>query len=155
MGQHVTTDRRRVPDRRTRTLRALVHGNVRPRRHGPRRAGDASLAAVDWHHPQWLAVALLILLLSCADAVLTLTLLELGAYEANPFMAPLVGGAGWGFPATKMALTGIGVILLTMLARIRAFGRIPVSAVLYAILAGYVALIMYELWLLERLMLES
>ena len=36
---------------------------------------------------------MLIVLLSCVDAALTLTLLEHGAYEVNPFMAPIVGGS--------------------------------------------------------------
>ena len=44
----------------------------------------------------------------------------------------------------KIGLTAGGVLLLTQLARIRAFGRIPVGMFLYAVLAIYVALICYE-----------
>ena len=145
------SERRGVPERRTRTLHALLHGSIRPRRRGPRRDSDVSLAAVDWHDAQWLAVALLILVLSCADGFLTLMLMNHGAYEANPVMAPLVAGTGFSFAVAKISLTAVGVVVLTLLARLRAFGRVPVSSLLYGILAGYAVLILYELWLLERL----
>jgi len=43
------------------------------------------------------------------------------------------------------------VLLLTQLARIRAFGYIPVGVFLYLVLGIYGALILYELNLLEVL----
>ena len=55
------------------------------------------------------------------------------------------------FAAWKMALTSGGVVLLILLARMRAFGRVPVALILYGVLFGYVALVGYELWLLEHL----
>lgn len=122
------------------------------RRRGPRRHGDAGLAHVDWHHPRWLAVALLVLLLSTADALLTLELLHLGAYEANPLMRPFTSGEGLGFAAVKIGLTGGGVILLTLLAHARAFGsRLPVGALLYGTLIAYGVLVAYEFQLLGKL----
>jgi hypothetical protein len=85
-------------DRRSRVLRGLLYGSWRPRRRGPRRAGEGSVTAVDWHHPQWLAVAMLIVLCSCVDAFLTLALVGHDvAEEGNPLMAPLVGGNGMTF----------------------------------------------------------
>src|SRR5256885_6013893 len=84
---------RRRTDRRMHVLRALLHGSFRPRRREPRRADERALSAVDWHHPQWLAIAILIVVFSCSDALLTLMLLDDGAYEANPMMAPLVAGS--------------------------------------------------------------
>jgi len=130
-------------------MRALWYGNLHPRRRGPRRAGDRAVSDVDWHHAQWLAIALLIVLFSCSDAFLTVVLVEHGALEINPLMAPLVGGSAAAFTGVKIALTGAGVLLLTQLARIRAFGRIPVGALLYLVLALYVALLVYELHLLD------
>jgi len=147
--------RYRAADRRRHTVRALLHGSLRPRRLAPRRLDDVNIAAVDWHDARWLAVSLTILLFSCADAMLTLMLLERGAYEANPFMAPLVEGSALAFAIVKVALTGAGVIVLTMLARLRAFGRMRIGAMLYATLIAYAALLFYELWLLERLMVAG
>ncbi|MGE0583132.1 MAG: DUF5658 family protein [Steroidobacteraceae bacterium] len=138
-------------DRRQRTLHGLFAGSGNSRRQGPRRHDDRALAAVDRHHPQWLAVALLILLLSCADAFLTLTLLQHGAEEVNPLMAPLVTGSGHAFAFWKLLLTASGVIVLTILVRIRAFGTFPAGFILYAAAAGYAALVGYELWLLDRI----
>jgi len=65
----------RRTDRRTQVLRALLHGSFRPRRRAPRRADESGLSAVDWHDPQWLAIAILIVVFSCTDALLTLVLL--------------------------------------------------------------------------------
>jgi hypothetical protein len=143
------TDRRRT-ERRTRLLRSLLYGSLRPRRRGPRRLDERSLSAVDWHHPQWLAISMLIVIGSCTDALLTLILVERGeAVEVNPFMAPLVGGSGLAFALVKVLLTAAGVVLLTQLARMRAFGRVPVGTFLYVVLAIYGALIAYELNLLN------
>ena len=96
---------------------------------------------------------MLILLLCTTDALLTLTLLNLGAQEINPFMKPLVTGSGPAFAIWKMGLTSGGVIMLTILARLRAFGVVPIGALLYVVLALYVVLVAYELWLLEQLLM--
>jgi hypothetical protein len=143
-------NRRHGPDRRKSTLSALIFGSRTPRRRGPRRRGDVSVSGVDWHHPQWLGVATLILLLSCADAFLTLTLIDQGAYEINPLMASLIGESALAFTVVKIGLTASGVVLLTLLARMRAFRHIPVSFMLYAVLIGYGLLIAYEMRLLEE-----
>jgi Domain of unknown function (DUF5658) len=143
------TAERRRDDRRQQGLRALVHGSFRPRRRAPRRADERALSAVDWHHPQWLLIAILIVLLSSADALLTLMLIERGAYELNPLMAPLVGGSARTFALVKVGLTASGVVLLTQIARMRAFGRVPVGVLLYTLLAVYATLIAYEFSLLN------
>jgi hypothetical protein len=142
-------DRRNAPDRRRRTLYSLVYGSFNPRRRGPRRTDARSLRDLDWHQPQWLAVAMLIVVLSCVDAALTLTLISHGAYEVNPIMAPIVGGSVLVFTLIKVGLTAGGVVLLTLAARMRAFDKIPVSFLLYAVLIGYGTLVVYELRLLE------
>lgn len=144
-------DRRDGPDRRRNLFRALWVGSLRPRRRSARRLYGHGVTSVDWHHPQWLAVGLLILLLSCADAFLTLTLINLGANEANPVMGPLVVEDGRSFALWKLALTALGVTVLIVLARARAFGWLPVGLILYAVLMLYICLIGYELWLLEQL----
>ncbi len=144
-------ERRRGPDRRTRVARALVYGAFKPRRLGPRRLGEQTLGAIDWYHPWWLAIAPIIRALCASDAVLTVVLISRGAYEVNPLLAPLIGGSGALFVAVKVGLTGVGVVLLTLLSRVKAFGRLPVALLLYAVLVGYAVLIAYELRLLAQL----
>jgi hypothetical protein len=140
---------RRRAERRQHVWRALLLGSFYARRRRPRRAAEQAIAAVDWHHPQWLATAILILGLSCADALLTLALLERGASEANPLMRPLVLGSALPFTVVKVGITAGGVVLLTLLASIRVFGRLQAGVLLYALLAGYGALILYEFRLLD------
>jgi hypothetical protein len=143
---------RRRGERRSQLLRSLIYGSLRPRRRGPRRLNEEISSAVDWHHPQWLAISMLIVIGSGTDALLTLVLIEHGvAVEANPVMAPLVGHSALAFALTKVLLTAAGVVLLVKVARMRAFGRIPVGAFLYLVLAIYGALIAYEITLLNMI----
>jgi hypothetical protein len=149
----VAPERRSAPDRRKRILYSLIYGSFNPRRRRARRIDARSLRDLDWHPPHWLAVAILITILSCVDAALTLSLIAHGAYEVNPFMAPIVGGSPLVFTLVKVGLTAGGVVLLTLAARMRAFGKIPVSFLLYAVLLGYGTLVVYELRLLEETLL--
>jgi hypothetical protein len=142
---------RRCADRRRNVLRALVLGSFRRRRHGPRRAGEHTVSAVDWHHPRWLAVAIFIVLFSAGDAILTLALINRGASEANPLMAPLVAGSAATFALVKIGLTAGSVIVLTQVASTRAFGRVPVGTLLYVALGLYGGLLVYEVRLLSVL----
>lgn len=141
-------ERRCGRDRRTPSLQAVIIGHFNPRRRGPRRARDGGIATTDWYETRWMVVAVTILLLSISDAVLTLTLISHGALEENPMMAPLVEGSVGGFAAVKLGLTAIGVMLLLAFARVRAFGRLPVGALLYVVLTVYAVLVAYELRLL-------
>ena len=109
----IPTDRRRTPERRQRTLWAVLYGSFNPRRRSARRAGGLRLGGVDWHEPRWLAVAILIILFSTTDAFLTLRLIDHGAYEVNPIMRHLVGSSASLFAVTKIGLTIVGVVLLT------------------------------------------
>jgi hypothetical protein len=147
-------ERRYGPDRRKQIFRALLIGSFRPRRRGPRRSGEAGFASTDWYHSRWLTASVLILLLCVADALLTLTLLAHGALEVNPLMAWLLTTDPLAFATIKFALTGAGVVFLTAAARVRAFGHLPVGAILYAVLIGYAVLVAYELFLLQTLVLD-
>lgn len=138
-----------APERRQSVLGGLWRSSFARRRHGPRRGTDRHLVMTDWYEAHWLAVALTILILSCADALLTLELVSRGAEEINPLMAPLVQGSGHGFAFWKLGLTSMGVVVLTMLARLRILGGIAVGSVLYMVLIGFLVLIGYELALLR------
>jgi hypothetical protein len=91
---------------------------------------------------------LTILLLSVADAFLTLTLIMAGATEANPFLAFILRDYPELFAVVKMGLTGTGVLVLVAVARSRLFRIVPVETVLQGLFVAYVALIAYEWWLL-------
>jgi hypothetical protein len=147
------TERRIHGERRRSVFRSLWHGNFARRRVAPRRSAERHAAVTDWFHPQWLAVGVAVLLLSLADALLTLTLISHGAVEVNPFMAPLVRGSGHSFAFWKIGLTALGVVVLILLARLRIRGR-GVGNVLYGALAVYIVLVAYELYLLRNIPLD-
>jgi len=92
-----------------------------------------------------------ILALSATDALLTLMLIQHGASESNPVMAAFLNRYPEWFVDVKIGLTAVGVLLLTMLAKVRAFGRLPVGMLLYVVLAGYAVLVGYEVWLLRTI----
>jgi hypothetical protein len=148
-----------IPERRTRierrrsVLHALWHGNFSRRRLAPRRSAERHVVVTDWFHPQWLALSIGILLLCFLDAILTLTLVSHGASEVNPVMEPLVKGSVRSFGYWKIGLTAMGVIMVTLLARLRFWGR-AVGTVLYVVLFGYLALVGYELFLLRNIPLD-
>ncbi len=107
---------------------------------------------IDWHEPYLLFLSVTILLLSVVDAFLTLTLLTIGATEANPIMAFVLRHHPQLFALTKMAFTSIGVLVLVAVARARVFRVMKVGAVLQGLFVGYVALIAYEWWLLRMIL---
>ena len=144
-------ERRTGPDRRTNTFRALLIGAWQARRRGLRRAEAATLGAVDWHAPRWFAAALIVLLLSFMDTVLTLVLVGHGAVEINPLMQPLGLGGGRSFAFFKLALTAGAVTILVVLARVPVFGRLLAGPVLTGTALLYMVLVGYELWLLDGL----
>ena len=130
------------------TLRSFLQGGVTPRRRDGRRAGEQHLP-IDWHEPYLLFLSLMILLLSVADAFLTITLIMGGAQEANPLLAFILRDHPELFAVVKMALTGTGVLVLVAVARSRLFRIMRVGSVLQGLFVGYVALIAYEWWLLR------
>jgi hypothetical protein len=144
-----TTERRARVDRRQRTLRALLVGGFRPRRRRARRDESPRICAVDWHPAKWFAVAIVILLLSFADSLLTLVLLDHGAVELNPLMRFLILDSVRSFALIKLGITAASLTVLIVMSRSRAFGRIPAGPLLYATLLIYASLVGYELWLLD------
>ena len=104
---------------------------------------------IDWHEPYLLFLSLTILLLSVADAFLTLTLIMGGATEANPFLAFILRDHPELFAVVKMGFTGVGVLVLVAVARSRVFRVMRAGFVLQGVFVAYVALIAYEWWLLR------
>jgi hypothetical protein len=143
-------ERRHRFDRRHRVYWAIVYGGFFPRRRNPpRRLDDSRFHSLDWHAAHLLAVAIGIMLLSVADAFLTVTLISTGAYEANPFMAPLIDGNATVFASLKVGMTAASVLVMVAVARYRFMRFVRVQVILYSVLALYFTLIGYELWLLQ------
>lgn len=142
-------DRRRgTADRRERLWHTLLVSGLAPRRRAGRRAGEHE-SPVDFHEPYLLLLSVLLLTLSVVDAFLTVTLLTRGAEEANPLLALALGEHPRLFAVVKMALTGIGVVLLVALARTRVLKVIRAGWFLTALVAAYCALVAYEVWLVN------
>jgi hypothetical protein len=137
-------------ERRRPTLASYWLGALRPRRHSGRRSEDHIYPVIDWHQPRLLIPALIIFFLCVADAFLTLTLIHHGAIEANPFMAALLGLDVRSFTGVKLVLTALGTLVLVACARMRLFRRLPGEVFLYVIAGAYVALIVYELQMLDN-----
>ncbi len=131
-------------ERRESSWRTVLHGFMRSRRHATRRDSEAEPIYTDWHHPWLFFLATGIMLMSSLDAFFTLQLIELGAYEANPVMAALMERSTTSFTATKMLLTGIGILALVFLARAMFLQRIRTGIFLTAFFGIYATLICYE-----------
>jgi len=145
-------DRRERLDRRRRVWWSVIYGSFNPRRRRPsRRLLEDRYHSLDWHDAHLLAVAIGILLLSAADALMTVRLLSVGADEVNPIMAAVVYRSAAVFAIVKMTLTGLGVMTMVTLARYRFMRVVRVDVVMYAVLVAYAALLTYEFWMLRKL----
>jgi hypothetical protein len=150
-GSREARDRRSRPDRRQRIWWSLLYGSIRPRRRRPaRRVEDGRFHVLDWHATHLWAVSIGILILSVVDAFLTLKLLSAGAVEVNPFMALFVGGNTAVFAGLKMAITGVCVALMVLLAGYRFMRVLRVEVILYCILLAYLVLIGHEVGMLRQ-----
>jgi hypothetical protein len=143
-------ERRSGAERREHTVAAYWRGALNPRRRSGRRVADHTYPIIDWHSPRVLALVMLILGLSTLDGILTLLLISQGANEVNPVMALFVPhNLGW-FAFIKLGLTSAGAAVLVACARMKLFRLFPGELLLYLVVACYVALVRYELHMLEH-----
>jgi hypothetical protein len=150
----VENERRSGIERRNITVAAYWRGALNPRRRSGRRLADRTYPVIDWHSPRVLALVVLILGMSALDGVLTVVLLSQGANEVNPVMALFVPhNLGW-FAAVKLGLTSLSAAVLVACARMKLFRLFPGELLLYLVVAGYIALVGYELHLLEHVPAE-
>ena len=148
----LTTENRRVQERRRPPEFSDWRWMLGGRRRRARRSEDRSTKPLDWHPPALLGVVVLILGLSTLDATFTLALIETGiAREANPFMAALMERDIRLFVLLKNALTGSCIVLLVLYAQSPVLGRLRAGHCLYGIAAGYLGLVFYEIELTRLL----
>ena len=146
--REIVSDCRVVHDRRNFDWKTVLFGFLRSRRRGHRRDADPEPMFLDWHHPWLFFLATGIMLLSSLDAFLTLQLINRGAVEINPAMALAMGGGTSVFMASKMLLTGTGVLTLVFLSRSRLFNRFRAGLALTTFFSFYCCLVCYEFVLL-------
>ena len=139
-------------DRRTKSgfnIRSFLLGG---RREKIRRQEDTRrIFYVDHYSPKLFAVIVAILFLCVIDALLTLSLLNRGAYETNPVMAYFLKFGPYHFFASKYLLTFIPALFLLMLRNIvLRILKIRTRSVLYFIVVFYLAVVGWELYLLSN-----
>ncbi|MEJ2298551.1 MAG: DUF5658 family protein [Woeseiaceae bacterium] len=145
-------EQRKSSDRRQFSWRTVAYGFLRSRRHAHRRSEDEDVIFLDWHHPWLFFLATGTMLLSCADAFLTLLLIDLGMIEANPVMSAIMAQGTVVFTSTKLAMTAVGILMLVFLAKARFMNRIRAGLFLTAFFSCYACLVCYELVNLFRLL---
>jgi hypothetical protein len=149
--QTAPLERRNGSERRKRSLIAYWRGALTPRRRAGRRTRDQIYPLVDWHPARVFALVFATLCLCAADGVLTVVLMANGAIEVNPVMALFVPHElGW-FAAVKLTLTAAGMLVLVVGSRMRLFRKFSGEILLYLILACYLALVTYEMRLLDAI----
>ena len=132
-------------DRRQFSWRTVLFGFARSRRHAHRRSVDDTVVFLDKGHPWLFFLATGTMLLSCLDAFLTLKLMGLGMYEANPVMRAAMSQSTVLFTSTKLAMTAFGILVLVFLAKARFLNRVRTGLILTIFFSAYACLVCYEL----------
>ncbi len=135
---------RREGDRRSMSWRTVANGFLRSRRRSARRESEAGQIYQDWHHPWIFFLGVSIMLMSVADAFLTLQLINRGAIEANPFMRSLLWNTGL-FVGLKLLMTAFSIFVLVYASRYKIFGRMRVGLLITGFFCMYLTLITYEI----------
>lgn len=141
-------ERRNNNDRRVNSIPNFKYWGQRGRRCQVRRQGEQVGIYLDRYPNSLLWVALLILCLCLMDAVFTLSLIQRGAAEINPFMAILIGTNISLFMGVKIALTTLSLAWLIVHYNFTALRLFRVQRLIYGFLLLYVGLIIYESFLL-------
>ena len=144
------SDRRSGLDRRKQTginMRTLVGDGAR--RCIRRQADVGRTFLVDQYDVLLFVTVVGILFLSVIDALLTLFLLNHGAFEANPLMAYLLDIGPYAFFISKYVMTIFAAFSLLMLRAVVVVQRFNIStqALLYLLGWIYVAVVGWELYL--------
>lgn len=136
-------DKRSI-DRRSFSWRTVFFGFARSRRINLRRLDDADVLFLDWHHPWLFFLAVGTMIMSCADAFMTLQLLQHGMIEANPIMAAMLEQGTMAFAVSKITMTAVSIMILVFLAKTRFLKRVRTGLFLTVIFSCYACLICYE-----------
>lgn len=145
LSRTLDKEKRDETERRAVTWRTVFYGFTRSRRREHRRVVDDEVIFLDWHHPWLFFLATGTMLLSCADAFLTLQLIERGMIEANPVMNAVMAQSTLMFTSTKLAMTAFGILVLVFLAKAKFLNRYRTGTFLTIFFSFYACLVCYEL----------
>ena len=150
MDRIMDSDRRSGIDRRKQKgfdMRMLAgDGNRRVIR---RKDDQRRIFFVDWYRPALFLTILAILFLCVIDALLTLFLLNHGAYETNPIMAYMLKVGPYAFVITKYTMTIFATFSLFVLRNV-VIRKVKISAysLLHVFAWIYVGVVAWELYLM-------
>ena len=152
MQKNTPNDLRQLrADRRQYTLKTLMLSSFRRRRVTARRNEDQEAGYyVDCHEPFVVAISLSILLLCVADAFFTMTIINNGGRELNPFMDMFIKKDYRIFFFIKYSLTAIGLLIVIAHNRFRIFKFFYGYHILFVFLFIYSLLVSYELVILQK-----
>lgn len=152
MTKKAVLNEREREERRFFSWRTVVYGFAFSRRHAHRRFADTEVIFLDWHHPWLFFLSVGTMLLSCADAFLTLQLIDRGMIEANPVMQAALSYGTGSFVSSKLLLTALGIFVLVYLAKAHFLNRFRTGLFLTVFFSAYACLVCYELVNLFRLL---
>jgi len=143
-----SAERRQGHDRRKHSWRTVTYCGLhgRGRRRTARRQGHNYY--LDWYEPRLVITGIAVLILSCLDALFTLTLLGKGAYEANYLLLRLLEIDHGFFVAVKVAITAFGVLFLLMHSHFHILRVTSGKQALRFLVPVYGLLVVYEIVLL-------
>jgi hypothetical protein len=142
-------ERRQLSDRREYSMGTLKLCLSAPRRMTGRRVMDRRYPMLDRFDSGVVTLAILLMCLSVADSMFTLTLISRGGTEVNPFMNALLQHSVWAFTGVKMLLTAVPATILAATGNLLLFNRWRARSILAALVGLYLGLIIYELVLLS------
>jgi hypothetical protein len=131
-------------DRRIVSFPAPKYWGRRGRRRQIRRSSDRVGTYLDRYPFSLVWVTVVTLALCAGDAVFTLSLLQRGAVEINPFMALLIDTNLTLFVGVKMAFTALGLICLVVHQNFTVLRIFRARQFIYASMGLYFGIVVYE-----------
>jgi len=139
-----TSDKRILKDRRSHPTQGLSRFILWGQRRDFRRKKDQGKGGyVDRYVPGLLFILILILGLNLLDTILTMMILEDGGQEANPVVGTVIQLYGDRFWVWKFLTVSVSLVFLCLHSKFRL-----VIPVLVGISAVYIAVIVFQVWLI-------
>jgi hypothetical protein len=148
-------DRRSGRDRRSGKRFQFVKQLITGQRANARRSSDQNrVVYFDRYKPNLFRVTVAILVLSVADAILTVNLIGLGAIEINPVMDYYLTLGPHTFLAVKYVLTSLSVFILVIYSNSTLKnGRFPIRSFFPWIITALASVVVWEIYLMIKVAL--